>query len=590
MYFSFDVFRYNFEKLRTVNGDGKKGGEQTSGLAVFFAVDMVQRQFATPRLDLNPDNRPHREGVTSKFIELLCVGTTVDNMELQVNNLGQVNIGVKKLANRLSSNFLTTRLKAGSTATGTIGYPGRPAPLLTVGHEVAPGNEWGTEKSEDWQSNFMLFLSGRNCEEDTFPLVVYLLRNFNFENVVGTGAVEPNEKLVSALRTRFTDEVAEYLIENSTIPDEWDSAGFFSDIPINVSQYEELVNVHDEDEKVMTIPFEETEVDETVTKNLILYGPPGTGKTYRTAEITLRACGFWRDELVEDRREVMDIFRYLQENGRVEFVTFHQSFSYEEFVEGMSARVMDGNIEYYIKNGIFKKVCNKAFDDEQGKNYVLIIDEINRANISKVFGELITLIEYDKRAGEENEVEVTLPYSQELFSVPNNVYIIGTMNTADRSIALMDMALRRRFEFEELMPQPELLRRITFGEDEIDLRILLETINKRITLLLDRNHTIGHALFMHVSTLGDLISVIKGKIISTLQEYFYGQWDKVGIVLGDHRKSPELRLIVEDESFDIEELLGKNDYNDQLEQVYIVNPLFGTDDQQDFAIIKSIYS
>jgi len=401
--------------------------------------------------------------------------------------------------------------------------------------------------------------------------------------------------------------------------------------------------------------------DKKLPLNKILYGPPGTGKTYNTIDKALQIID---GDVPESREEAKERFEALKEAGQVEFVTFHQSYGYEEFVEGIKADVQSESIRYVIEDGIFKRLSdkarkhyedsqksqseiaseisqkdkisnflNKALEDDKvfqktkggkfgikdlteksiilysedsnynensisldvnefykiisanidfktsrqiaqevfgisnqrqkdtyylslfkeykkvpfieskinteiikNKNYLLIIDEINRGNISKIFGELITLIEESKRLGNDEAMEVTLPYSGEKFGVPKNLYILGTMNTADRSIALMDTALRRRFEFEEMMPDSNEIRKKVGDNgviDKIDIAFLLEKINQRIEYLYDRDHTIGHAYFMAVEDKATLDSIMRNKVIPLLQEYFYDDWEKIRLVLND---------------------------------------------------------
>jgi len=450
--------------------------------------------------------------------------------------------------------------------------------------------------------------------------------------------------------------------------------------------------------------------------NTVLYGPPGTGKTYSTIQRAVAICD---GAVPSDRQELVKRFKALQEMNRIVFVTFHQSYGYEEFVEGIRPVLVDeqadsateaGGVRYECRDGIFKKLCSMAkstsssprnkydfnersvqiwkmslgdtqdpndagiydeciengyillgygggndftgcdsrqavaqkvrsvdpsakdtdytitsvnilknemqegdvvvvsegnhrfraigkvtgeyrflgrdsyaqvrpvewivvYDDslpsdtilrkvfsqmslyqlrpqvlkidalkellsEQEQvgpdNYVLIVDEINRGNISKILGELITLLEPDKRLGGESELVVKLPYSGEEFGVPSNLYVLGTMNTADRSIAFLDTALRRRFRFEEVMPKSSVISDLV-GENgkvgAVDVANLLDAINERIELLYDRDHQLGHSYFLQVSTLSDLRDVFLSHVLPLLQEYFYGDWEKICAVL-----------------------------------------------------------
>lgn len=389
---------------------------------------------------------------------------------------------------------------------------------------------------------------------------------------------------------------------------------------------------------------------EKIELNTILYGPPGTGKTFNTMAYAVAICegknvSEIKNEVYDDYGSVKNRYDALKEAGRIEFVTFHQSYGYEDFIEGIKPDLEDstGELKYKLEAGCFKSFCDKVFgnfeeawenlcdklDDEEkefleipyisdetktfpiewnashnglkakgahrffnkkqlenvykkepgvkkrghdnyrkaivkfmqkecglkeyngneknetlNKAHVFVIDEINRGNISKIFGELITLIEPSKRLGEKESMKVTLPCSGDEFGVPNNVYILGTMNTADRSIAMMDTALRRRFNFVEMMPDTSesspLNGKIIEG---IDICKMLMTINKRIEYLYDREHTIGHAFFIGINDFAGLSSVFRNKVIPLLQEYFYDDYEKLRLVLGDDGKSEEHQFV-----------------------------------------------
>lgn len=275
----------------------------------------------------------------------------------------------------------------------------------------------------------------------------------------------------------------------------------------------------------------------------------------------------WR--LVDDKKELIEDLITLQQTlkqgpqsqkqlKRYASVTFHQSYGYEEFIEGLRAQTDEnGSLNYSVEPGTFLKLCRLAEQDPSNQ-YAIFIDEINRGNISKIFGELITLIEPDKRSGTENSISINLAYSGKTFSVPSNVDIIGTMNTADRSLALIDTALRRRFDFVEMMPDLDILGDVDVKG--VHLAKLLQKLNERIEILYDREHMLGHAFFMPIiKTLDDsdedqafleLQKVFQGKVIPLLQEYFFEDWQKIRLVLGDNQRVEAFQFVIEEELSD----------------------------------------
>jgi 5-methylcytosine-specific restriction protein B len=369
-------------------------------------------------------------------------------------------------------------------------------------------------------------------------------------------------------------------------------------------------------------------MDPKTPLNQILFGPPGTGKTYNTVNKALEIIG----ENIEgkSRKDIKALFESKVQDGQIVFTTFHQSMSYEDFIEGikpLKPEMDDKYVKYDVVPGIFKKLCRKsetpinltfdiaykklladlekngevelntvkesfkilssidgddlsvksnsyisnitkeglayvsksqryagtwgqfykaifqylsdnygykASESKEVKNHVLIIDEINRGNVSQIFGELITLIEEDKRLGKDEALEITLPYSKETFGVPSNLYIIGTMNTADRSVEAIDTALRRRFSFEEVPPKYD-LKELQYDFAGVKVFEIIKTLNKRIEKLLDKDHQIGHSYFMmkNGDDVGEmLLTSFYKNIIPLLQEYFFGDFGKIGLVLG----------------------------------------------------------
>lgn len=264
--------------------------------------------------------------------------------------------------------------------------------------------------------------------------------------------------------------------------------------------------------------------------NQILYGPPGTGKTFESIRraIAIVENKHWTVIQQMDANTIQKRMEAYLNLGQIVFTTFHQSMSYEDFVEGIKPTVLNGQVNYTIQDGLIKQLVNNALQ-EADKTFVLIIDELNRGNVANIFGELITLLEEDKRLQGFNSLQVQLPYSKKQFSLPPNLYLIATMNTTDRNIEQLDMALRRRFSFIEMLPDSILLSEDVEG---INLQLLHKTINKRIAMLLDNNYLLGHAYFMTIGSFNELQEVFKTQIVPLLLEYFYGDLGKIGLILG----------------------------------------------------------
>ncbi len=263
--------------------------------------------------------------------------------------------------------------------------------------------------------------------------------------------------------------------------------------------------------------------------------------------------GTWFVNSIRVQQDMPDFFgKFLKDSTvdrRYAFVTFHQSFSYEDFIEGIRPEYVQetNSIDYSPKSGVFKSLCVEAAKHPE-KEYAIFIDEINRGNISEIFGELISLIEVDKRQGMANELSATLPYSKEPFVVPRNVNLFGTMNSADKSVGAIDIALRRRFRFVPMIPNSQVisdeLKMNSIDPENVDginLIRLFDVLNSRIEILLDRNHMLGQALFLSVRTGKDIVAVIRDKVVPLLEEYFFSDLQKVQLVFNDLDEAGELR-------------------------------------------------
>ncbi|MFE5829532.1 McrB family protein [Streptomyces sp. NPDC056508] len=297
-------------------------------------------------------------------------------------------------------------------------------------------------------------------------------------------------------------------------------------------------------------------LDDALTRRgqAILYGPPGTGKTYQALRYAVQRIGALSDDLPglapwaePESAEYRATLKALQDAGRLTLVTFHPSYGYEDFVEGLRPVKGQAGLALDVRPGVFRRVCDRAAEDPD-HTYLVVVDEFNRGNVPKVLGELITVLEKDKRG-----LSVTLPLSERPFAVPRNVLLLGTMNTADRSVRMLDSAVRRRFAFVELLPDPRPLH--GFNVDLLDLGVFLEALNARIRRLLDREKQLGHAFLMPggepVSTAAEFAAIVRDEIVPLLQEYAYDDYGLLTAFLGEAVVDPVNHCLreLDDESF-----------------------------------------
>ncbi|WP_394526921.1 McrB family protein [Lacrimispora sp. JR3] len=364
-----------------------------------------------------------------------------------------------------------------------------------------------------------------------------MAENIIFYGPPGTGKTYYMQKQIE----KYTD----YIIDDADIVDSYTvkSAEWLL-IALVIMQNNNPMNSSDIMSKISTLSLGYSGTVSDVLEDHSIQDSP-LGLTRRQPRIFFEDGGKWfvdRLRLLEyDPNFISNYMKHGAVEKRYDFVTFHQSFTYEDFIEGIRPSVNPTTrlLDYDPQPGVFKRICEKARAN-RAKQYALFIDEINRGNISEIFGELISLIELDKREGQYCELEAVLPYSKTAFKVPNNLNIIGTMNSADKSIATIDMALRRRFEFINFPCNYNVLEKAIslkgldpHNIDGIDVIKLLKVINKRIELLLDSDHIIGHAYFMKVETGRQIISVITKKIIPLLEEHFFDDLQKIQLVLND---------------------------------------------------------
>lgn len=542
-YFSKDAILKAYKQLSKLSSDPTAQGatQRVSALRYFVALDNF---YAVFRKDCDTKDSSHKESYTGYVGDVISITEDLytGNFYFPLSHSqGDYNVG---------SNFYSVNVVAMSKQNPTMVYdfPRRGKnPLMEVQNGVLL-------RKQDYYPNLSHYLNNNVDMKAAF--VVWLLRGAYISN-------NNYEGIKLALINKFTKEFVDELMPSDSLEYTYND---YLDFSQNKSTLEEL--------DIRCIVVTSTPVKTGASKSgkafdvknltpTILYGPPGTGKTFRMQE---------------------DYINRFDKDDRF-VTTFHQSFSYEDFVEGLKP-LLDGydseNITYQIEKGVFRQACERAaliagfnsleesindanrqetYDKaiKDGKIVLLCIDEINRANVSAVFGDLISLIEDSKRIGAKNELTVRLPYSKKEFGVPKNLMIIGTMNTADRSIQLLDSALRRRFRFEELLPDYSVL-------DEKSASIL-KAINAKIRCYLGKDSQIGHSYFIDMKNDLDIFVAMRDKVLPLLEEYFYGEIEKIRKVLNETEKNNSVYFYVEDKAatefhkeFDDEYEEGKSFY------------------------------
>ncbi|OMF56537.1 MoxR family ATPase [Paenibacillus sp. FSL R5-0766] len=454
MYFADQTFRTNYRMLQPLEQGGKLGRETTSGLAYFFSLDRLQKKLGLEIIDLHPESADRQEFI-SMFIETLMVGRDEQNNELQATSLGFIEVGASSLEKKVSSNFLTVPVKKGSRQQELLPYPGRPGPLVNLGLDTGIHGKWGITKNPEWKDNFLKFINRRLCGSNTFPLIVFLLRNRPLLNLESDN---PYTILKSSLGDIVTEETADFLVSHAEVPEEWASDHFLSVVYTPLTNYSEFLNVELKEQltsytaSTVAVASPSFEVNNTLSRkieaainsgsHIILTGPPGTGKTTIAKIISQNFKG---------------------PNGFKTY-TATSNWSAFEVLGGYLPDPLNPQRLQFEEGFITRSIS---------ENKWVIIDEINRADVDKAFGELFTVLtgnsvnlpyynfvnESDgtiKRKkitiSPENEREVSGD-DQQNYYVQTDWRIIGTMNTFDKSsLYQLSYAFMRRFAFIEVEP------------------------------------------------------------------------------------------------------------------------------------------